>query len=113
MTMIQDQPHSMAPQDRRQYERRPIRLAISFRCLEPRAHADQWHFGETRDAGMGGLQISSPDLGDLERGAEIEVICMPAVDRYRHHERHPVQIRGRIIWLDEAAGRLGMTYTEP
>ncbi len=81
--------------------------------MEPSVHANQWHFGETRDASMDGLQISGTDLSNLEQGTEIEVICMPAVDRYRQHERHPVQIRGRIIWLDQAAGRLGIAYTEP
>ena len=105
--------HSSSPAERRRHARRPIRLAISFRCMEPSVHASQWHFGETRDASMDGLQLSSSDLSNLEQGAEIEVICMPAVDRYRQHERHPVQIRGRIIWLDPASGRLGITYTDP
>ncbi len=81
--------------------------------MAPNLRTDKWHFGETRDASMDGLQISSTDLSGLDRGTEIEVICMPAVDRYRQHERHPVQIRGRIIWLDQASGRLGITYTDP
>ncbi|MFP7754388.1 PilZ domain-containing protein [Thermodesulfobacteriota bacterium B35] len=105
--------YSLSPEERRLHDRRPIRLAISFRCPTPAARSIQWHFGETRDAGMGGLQISCSDLSGLEAGAEVEVICMPAVDRYRQHERHPVQIRGRIIWLDRTAGRLGISYTEP
>ncbi len=100
----------MQKNERRLFPRSPLKLSVSFCPEEVRQGTEEWHFGEIKDASMGGLQIHYFAPVELSVDTYIELCCMPAVDRYRSRPQKPVRIKGRVVWQCPEEQLLGISY---
>ncbi len=97
--------------ERRRFERRTIKLAVSF-SLENKIGSSYWYLGWICNAGLGGICVDIHRQHKsivLQRSQHIKLLCSLDFEKTVISEEL-VRINGRIAWYDRHKGRFGMQY---
>jgi len=96
---MQDKPTLV---ERRRFERRPLRHAVSFSPKYGR-QPSFWYFGQIENTGMAGMKISCKRFPSLNKGQKIMVLC-PS------RGGSPIWIGAKVAWYDRESRCFGLRY---
>jgi len=90
------------PIERRRFERRPLRHAVSFSPKDGRGPSS-WYLGQIKDAGLAGMKISCRQTLKLDKGQKMMILC--PIDGGT-----PVWIGAKVAWYDSKSRCFGLSY---